>query len=61
MSNVDEIVRQIFEEERKPFTYDPPKDSWLEKLSLDKTTYPKLHIERVKKEVKTDGKGKENR
>ena len=28
MSNVDEIVRRIFEDEVKPFTYNIPKDSW---------------------------------
>lgn len=38
-SNVDEVARQIFEKDIKPFTYTPPKDNWLNLLALDKSTY----------------------
>ena len=39
MSNADEIVKEIFEKEVKPFNYNPPKDNWEEFLSLSKSTY----------------------
>lgn len=38
-SNVDEVVRQIFEKEVKEFEYKIPKDSWNKLLSQDKSTY----------------------
>ena len=38
-SNVDDVARQIFEKEVKPFKYVPPKDGWLDILALDKNTY----------------------
>ena len=39
MSNVDEVVRQIFEKEVKPFKYIPPKDEWNKLLAEGKSTY----------------------
>ena len=39
MSNVDEIVRQMFERTVKPFTYTPPEDTWLEIIDTKKSTY----------------------
>ncbi len=39
MSNVDEIVKEMFERKAKPFTYTPPADSWLELLDPTKSTY----------------------
>ena len=38
-ANVDEVARQVFEREPKPFTYTPPEDSWKEILDLTKETY----------------------
>lgn len=38
-SNIDEVARQVFEREFKPFHYDPPKDDWLKILELNKSTY----------------------
>lgn len=38
-SNVDEVARQIFENEYIPFEYEPPKDIWNEILVLDKSNY----------------------
>ena len=40
-SNVDEIAKQIFEKEVKPFQYDPPKDEWDKVLAKGKSTYQK--------------------
>lgn len=37
--NVDEVARQIFEKEVKPFKYTPPKDTWDKILEPGKTTY----------------------
>ena len=39
MSNVDEIVKQIFEKEVRPFEYIPPKDEWDKLLAEGKSTY----------------------
>lgn len=39
MSNVDDIVKQMFERDVKPFTYTPPKDDWLEILDTTESTY----------------------
>lgn len=39
MSNVDDIVKRIFEEKYQEFNYNIPKDSWEELLIQDKTTY----------------------
>ena len=38
-SNVDEIARQIFEKEVKPFNYNPPADSWEDFLVKEKSNY----------------------
>ena len=38
-SNVDDVVRHIFEDELKPFTYKPPKDSWSQILAKGETKY----------------------
>lgn len=38
-SNVDEVARQIFEKEVKPFEYIPPKDEWDKLLVQGKSTY----------------------
>lgn len=38
-SNVDEVVRQIFEKEVKPFKYIPPKDEWDKLLAKGESTY----------------------
>ena len=38
-SNVDEIARQIFEKEVKPFEYTPPKDEWDKLLAEGKSNY----------------------
>ena len=37
--NVDEVARQIFEKEVKPFKYNPPKDSWEDFLIKEKSSY----------------------
>ena len=37
--NVDEVARQIFEKEVKPFEYTPPKDEWDKLLAEGKSTY----------------------
>ena len=39
MSNVDEIVQRIFEEEYKEFNYNPPEDSWINILNKTKSNY----------------------
>ena len=38
-SNVDDVARQIFEKEVKPFEYKPPKDEWNKLLAEGKSTY----------------------
>lgn len=38
-SNVDEVARQIFEKEVKPFKYKPPEDTWNKHLAKGKSTY----------------------
>ena len=38
-NNVDEVARQIFEKEVKPFEYTPPKDEWDKLLAKGKSTY----------------------
>lgn len=38
-SNVDDIARQIFEKEVKPFKYNPPEDEWSEFLAKGDNTY----------------------
>lgn len=42
MSNVDEVARQIFEKEVKPFEYTPPKDDWENILAKGRSTYNKI-------------------
>lgn len=37
--NVDDVARQIFEKEVKPFNYNPPKDSWEDFLIQEKSSY----------------------
>ena len=37
--NVDEVARQIFEKEVKPFKYNPPSDSWEEFFIKEKSNY----------------------
>lgn len=48
MSNVDEIVKEIFERKVKPFNYIPPEDGWKDLLKEGKSTY-KEEIEKMKK------------
>lgn len=38
-NNVDEVARQIFEKEVKPFKYIPPKDEWNKLLAEGESTY----------------------
>jgi len=38
-NNVNEVARQIFEKEVKPFEYTPPKDEWDKLLAKGKSTY----------------------
>lgn len=38
-SNIEEVVRRIFEEPIKEFKYEPPKDDWDKLLSPGKSTY----------------------
>ena len=40
-SNIDDVARQIFEKEVKPFTYEPPKDGWNTLLAKGRPTYEK--------------------
>ncbi len=42
--NVDEVARQIFEKEVKPFEYTPPKDIWDKILEPGKTTYKQKYF-----------------
>ena len=37
--NVDEVARQIFEKEVKPFKYNPPEDNWEDFLIQEKSNY----------------------
>lgn len=39
LSNINEVVKEIFERERKPFTYEPPKSGWGNLLVKSKSTY----------------------
>ena len=39
MSNVDEVVKEMFERTPKPFTYTPPADNWLNIIDTTKSTY----------------------
>ena len=39
MANAKEVARQIFERDRKKFTYTPPADSWRQILSDKPSTY----------------------
>jgi len=39
MSNVDEIVKEMFERQDKKFTYTPPVDGWADILNKTKSTY----------------------
>ena len=41
MSNVDDVVKQMFEMDLKPFKYEPPKDNWNNLLEKGKSTYQK--------------------
>lgn len=50
-SNVDDVVRHIFEDELKPFRYDPPKDDWVKLLAKGKTNYQKELKKMIKVEV----------
>lgn len=50
MSNVDEIVKEMFERKTKPFTYTPPNDTWLEIIDNSKSTYK----EELKMEYKVE-------
>lgn len=38
-SNIDQVIKDIFEKEVKPFTYIPPKDNWNKLLVKGKNTY----------------------
>ena len=40
-SNIDDVVRHIFEDELKPFTYKAPKDEWDKYLAKGESTYQK--------------------
>lgn len=48
MSNVDEIVRRIFEEESKEFSYIPPKARYEDILDLTKSNYEEEKNMKVK-------------
>ena len=58
-SNADEVARQIFEKEVKPFEYKPPKDEWDKLLAKGKSTYKeemkmKYLVEATDKYTKTN-------
>lgn len=38
-ANADEVARQIFEDERRPFNYQPPKDRWYEIFAPGENQY----------------------
>lgn len=39
LSNIDDVVKDIFESKSKKFKYDIPNDNWLDYLSLNPSTY----------------------
>ena len=43
-SNVDEVAKEIFEKKVKPFTYEPPEDTWDNLLVKSKSTYKNNNI-----------------
>lgn len=45
--NADEVARQIFEKEVKPFKYVPPQDGWNKLLVLNKSKYKEEHAMKV--------------
>lgn len=47
-SNIDDVVRHIFEDELKPFTYIPPKSNWGSVLAKGKSTYERKYKMKVK-------------
>lgn len=47
-SNIDDVARHIFEDELKPFTYNPPKDNWGNILAKGKTTYKRKEKMKVR-------------
>ena len=51
MSNVDEIVKRIFEEEYKSFEYKVPEDHWEDFLILNKSDYEEEKRMKVKVKV----------
>ena len=51
-SNADEVAKQVFEKEIKPFEYTPPKDEWNKILVKDKLTYKEEQEKIVKVKVK---------
>ena len=53
-SNVDDVARQVFEREFKPFKYTPPKDDWLNILALDKSKYKEEIYMKVEIKCKQD-------
>ena len=58
-SNVDEIARQIFEKNVKPFNYSPPADSWEDFIIKEKSNYEeekkmKFLVEATKKYEETN-------
>lgn len=53
-SNADEIAKQIFEKEVKPFKYKQPKDEWDKFLIKGKSTYKEERKLKVKIECITD-------
>lgn len=58
-SNADEIARQIFEKNVKPFNYNPPADSWEDFLIKEKSNYEeekkmKFLVEATEKYTRTN-------
>lgn len=47
-SNVNEVARQIFEKEVKPFNYKIPKDEWDKLLEKGESTYKEVNNMKVK-------------
>ena len=51
-SNADEVAKEIFEKEVKPFTYEPPKDNWSKLLAKGKPNYKYEPFKKIKAKVK---------
>lgn len=46
-SNIDEVVKRIFEKKREPFKYKAPNDNWGNILAVGKSTYEKGNDMRI--------------